>query len=240
MHTGRTVHRIPGLVNPFAVYRAAAGGQAIELQTLASYLGSSAHLAAMVRALERQPELPTGLVPAGGHQKWEPLWQYTAKLPTVALEVGRALVADLLDTVAAVELPVYWCGLVEGHRFVSSRIDWVTQQQQGGAYHVWELKTRWGGAAHDPPLSDIRQAVLYCYMLEMQTGGRVDKFSLRYAHVASERVTVVTHTFRFDGKALVGFFHEALGRTTAYNAKWVGAWLERRGYGRGEAGPRVP
>ena len=101
---------------------------------------------------------------------------------------------------------------------------------QGESYDVWELKTRWGVSddfERRPPLSDIRQAVLYCYMLEFQTGSSVERFHLRYAKVLTGHITVVTHTFKFDGRALLGFVDEALDRTWELDDEWLDARLGR-------------
>ena len=174
-------------------------------------------------ALDRHPELPTGLVDTAdrfaGGESWKSLHEYTAGLPKVVHEVGRVLAVGLLDTVAAVEFPVYWCGLAAGNRFVHSRIDVLTRNEDGSC-DIWELKTKWGRSRvheHRPPFRDIRQAVLYCYMFSMQTGTRVSKFHLRYARVSpsGDSITVVTHTYRFSG--LRGFLDDALGRTEAYD-----------------------
>jgi len=193
-----------GLANPFETYRNAAGGQPVELQTLASYLGSSAHLVVALLALDRHPELPTGLVDTGGL-----LREYVAGLPAVVHKLGRALQAGLGTTVA-VEFPVYWCGLV-GNKFVHSRIDALTRNR--GSCDVWEFKTKWGRQHERPPFGDIRQAVLYCYMFKVQTGVQVRRFHLRYASVSPSGIAVVTHTYQFSG--LQGFLDEALGRTDA-------------------------
>jgi len=200
------------LANPYEMYRNAAGGQPVELQTLASYLGSSAHLVAAFRAIEDNSALPTGLVDVA-HTRWKSLREYVAGLSDVVIAVGDAL---RLTEVAAVEFPVYWCGLAAGNKFVHSRIDALTENKDG-SYDVWEFKTKWGRRSRDPPFADIRQVVLYCYMFVMQTGFRVRLFHLRYVRITpSGSIARVTHTYRFD-KSLRGFLDEAFSRTETWD-----------------------
>jgi len=205
--------------NPYELFRRAAGGQGVELRTLASYLGSSAHLAAMWEALVRHNDLPTALLEAesGGMGRWSTLARYVAQLPPVTQELGRVLMAGLEDDVAAVEFPVYWCGLTDEHRFVYSRIDAITRSA-ANTYDVWEFKTRWGRCTsyeQRPLLQDLRQAALCCCMLRLQTGVTINKLHLRYAGVAPDgHITRVTHTF--DAPQATGFMAHALQRTRAY------------------------
>ena len=214
------VERIDGAhTNPYAQFRRAGGGQNVELKTLASYLGSSAHLVAAALALRHNPDLPTALLEVGAGGRWSALARYVARLPSVTRAAGSALTADLLDRVVAVEFPVYWCGLADEDAFVHSRIDAVTRTPDG-TLAVWEFKTKWGrSSSHEerPAYADLRQVILYCYMLRLQTGIRVRRFYVRYAGIAPDgRITRTTHTFRFDPHALRGFAAHALLRTSAY------------------------
>eukprot|EP00037_Helgoeca_nana_P024201 m.256374 g.256374 ORF g.256374 m.256374 type:complete len:600 (+) comp26570_c0_seq15:2688-4487(+) len=212
-----TTHTTVDHANLYQLFKAATGGQPVELRTLASFLGSSAHLEAMVTALLRKPKLPTALVPRGGG--WGRLADYAQRLPAVVREAGRGFIADLLDKVEAVEFPVYWSGLAADDSFVHSRIDAVTRN--GGSVDVWEFKTKWSteNKAHltKPLLRDLRQVVLYAYMLRMQTGLSVSKLHVRYATVdPTGRVTLATHSFAFDPVRFKWAVADALRSTTAY------------------------
>ena len=186
--------------NPFALFKAAGGGQAVELATLASCLGSASHAAAMLLTLERHAALPTGLLEdeAGG---WGTLRRYVQAMPPIVTAVGRALMHDLVERVAAVEFPAYWLfGVSEDKKFVYSRIDAVTREADGLA--VWEFKTRWGksrGYELVPLCADVRQATFYAYMLQQQTKQRVHCFYIRYAQVSEQgKITTFTYKYRFD------------------------------------------
>jgi len=202
--------------NPYELYRVGASGQGVQLATLSSYLGSSAHLAASYRLLRRQPDLPTALLPIDG--QWDALGRYVATLPSIALQISKALVHGM-DNVAAVEFPVVWCGLGEDGMFVYSRIDALTWNSDRSV-DVWEWKTKWGvGRSYEKRalLRDVRQAVIYCFAFSIMTGVRVRLFHVRYAGVAADgTVTLTTHSFRFDGARLRPLLQHALDRTTAY------------------------
>jgi hypothetical protein len=213
-----TAHTTVPHANLYQLFKAAAGGQPVELRTLASYLGSSAHLQAMVTALRHKPKLPTALVSRRGG--WDALADYVQRLPAVVQEAGRAFMGDLVDKVVAVEFPVYWCGLGADEAFVHSRIDVLTRSN-GGAVDVWEFKTKWSteNKAHlaKPLLRDLRQVLLYAYMLRLQTGLSVDKVYVRYTTVdPAGRVTLTTHSYAFDAVKFNWAVADALRGTTAY------------------------
>ena len=217
--------------NPFALFRAAAGGQGVELATLSSTLGSTAHLAAMSLALQRRPDLPTALLPdtATAPNQWSAVAEYVAHMPAVCAAVGRALIEDLVDSLAAVEFPVYWLyGLADG-KFVYSRVDAITVVEGGGddgpndsgkCYSIWEFKTKWGQShcyERQALSADLRQAVLYAYMFQQQTGNVVRSVHVRYARIApGGQITRYTHTYAFDPVRFRSVLAHALSRTTAY------------------------
>ena len=213
-----TAHTTVPHANLYQLFKAAAGGQPVELRTLASYLGSSAHLQAMVTALRHKPKLPTALVSRRGG--WDALADYVQRLPAVVQEAGRAFMGDLVDKVVAVEFPVYWCGLGADEAFVHSRIDALTRSSNGSV-DVWEFKTKWSteAKAHftKPLLRDLRQVALCACMLRLQTGISVSKVHVRYATVAPEgRVTLTTHTYEFDAVKFKWAVADALRSATAY------------------------
>ena len=211
------------LTNPYELFRKAAGGQPVELRTLASYLGSSAHIAAAAMALRFNSALPTSLVPR--HGSWAALKAYDARLPEVAQAAGHGLVAGLHGKIAAVEFPVYFFGLAADNAFVHSRIDCLTRTAAGGIA-VWEFKTKWGAAANvakRPLLADLRQVALYGYMLWMQTGIKPERLHVRYAVVdPTGSVGIVTHGYAFDGPTFKWALADALHNATAYvDARFV-------------------
>jgi hypothetical protein len=150
--------------NLYELFRLAAGGQAIELHTSASFLGTCSHLAAMYQLLQRHPNLPKALLNDTGN--WRTLAACVAEIPPITQQIGRALVAGLETIVAAVEFPVYWCGLADEHRFMYSRIDLISYSN--GTYAIWEFKTKWGRCAtykQRPLFQDLRQVILYCFLV---------------------------------------------------------------------------
>jgi hypothetical protein len=208
----------PPHTNVYELYRRAAGGQGVELATLSSYLGSSAHLVAAQLAVHRHPDLPTALNSGGDGPQWGALANYVATLPAVVKTLGRVLVHGLLEEMAAVEFPVYWVGLAD-NKFVYSRIDAITRNSDG-SHDVWEFKTRWGRSrAYEerPPLGDLRQTIVYCFMLALQTKLRIRRFHLRYAGVGPVgQISSTTHTYNFEARSLCGFLRDALLRSGAY------------------------
>jgi hypothetical protein len=218
--TTTTTHTTVPHANLYQLFRAAAGGQPVELRTLASYLGSSAHLTAMVTALRHRPKLPTTLLDKGGGSPWGALADYAQRLPAVVREAGHSFIDDLLHHLVAVEFPVYWCGLAADDAFVHSRIDALTRSNEGNV-DVWEFKTKWSteNKPHlaKPLLRDLRQVLLYAYMLSLQTRLQVDHVHVRYATVdPTGRVTLTTHTYRFDPVRYKWAVADALRGTTAY------------------------
>jgi len=164
--------------NPFSEFKAAAAGQGVELSTLASYLGSSAHLVAASMALQRQPQLPTALV--GDRAA---LQRYVAQLPPITRAVGAALMGDLHPI--AVEFPVYFGMLAADNAFVYSRIDALVGGSDGSV-ELYEFKTKWGTSrAHERRAlhGDLRQAVLYAWALQMQARITVTALNIRYTTV---------------------------------------------------------
>jgi len=116
---------------------------------------------------------------------------------------------------------VYWCGLAEADdAFVHSRIDCVTRSSSGNV-DVWEFKTKWStkakGHFKQPLLRDLRQVVLYAYMFRLQTRLQIDHVHVRYATADPQgKVTLTTHTNRFDGAKFGWAVADALKGTTAY------------------------
>jgi len=196
--------------NPFSEFKAAAGGQGVELSTLASYLGSSAHLVAAATALQQQPQLPTALV--GDRAA---LQRYVAHLPPITRAVGTALMGDLHPV--AVEFPVYFGMLAADNAFVYSRIDALTKGS-GDGVELFEFKTKWGSSrAHERHAlhGDLRQAVLYAWALETQTRVTVTALNVRYATVDTDgSISVTTH--RHAWRPLRGFVAHALWGALVY------------------------
>ena len=205
----------PTVTNLFELFKRAAAPQSVELANQASFLGSHAHLAASLEALKAQPDLPTALVKRSG--SWRDLERYVARVPSVCRALGPALMEGL--SVVAVEFPVVWPGLGPQNEFVYSRVDAICKGRDG-ALVVVEMKTRWGqdlGYEKKPPLRDLRQVILYSFMVSLQTGLSVSRFVLRYAGVDAEgRVKVTTHVYAFDPRALRSFAAEGVRKCVVY------------------------
>ena len=164
---------------------------------------------AAAAAVRINSALPTSLVPRNG--SCAALKAYEARLPAVTQAAGHGLVAGLHGKSAAVEFPVYWCGLAADNAFVHSRIDCLTRTAAGGIA-VWDEVGRGAqpqaAAARRPPAGGV-------FMLWMQTG--IEPVRLRYAVVdPTGSVTIVTHGYAFDGHKVKWALRDVLRNTTAY------------------------
>lgn len=199
----------------------AQGAQGQEHVNLSSFLGTGVHTEASLTVLRLQN---VHRVISTAITKQSALEDYEKEIPGIVRDVGHALitsklgnVANIADSMIAVEFPVYLLDHPFGGMYLYSRIDAISKgigRRQEIA--VWEYKSKWANdieIEHDAHIGDIRQAAFYCYCLsQMTTLDPVEHFYIRYVKILREverpTIRVITHKYAYklaNGRFLFDF-----------------------------------
>lgn len=182
--------------NPYAILRDSSGGQIDELRTLSSYLGSGVHMCSADKVITKNHVVTA----VGNLLKLE---AYIKLLPKIVPVTADAMIHKI-ERFVAVEFPVYYHRpilLKNKQTYFYSRIDAISETPNQDL-NVWEYKTRWGYGKQfqkKADLHDIRQAAVYCFLLQKMVIAHVKHFSIRYVHADTTTKTILsTYTHRFQ------------------------------------------
>ena len=166
--------------NPYEILLSTSGGQYVEVDTLAKYLGTGVHVASAVEIKDGNPAVGDGF--SVNDANFQRLRDYVGTLPSLCKSLGKTMVATMGGPMRAdgVETMLHWCfGLTRKDNFVVTRADAIGafSYDDGARMGVYEFKTKWTVSEDkaqkfkDKPLPrDMKQSLLNGLMLALARG----------------------------------------------------------------------
>lgn len=208
--------------NPYEILLSTSGGQYVEVDTLAKYLGTGVHVAAAVEIKDGNPLVGDGF--SVNDANFQKLRDYVGTVPSLCKSLGKTMVSSMGGPLRAkgVETMLHWCfGLTRTDRYVVTRADAIGAIAYDGEVRmaVHEFKTKWT-VSEDKALKfktkplprDMKQSLLNALMLCHVRGVERPWYDMAVqihyvkpkTEIPSSDAATVTHTSLMGTRGLTG------------------------------------